>query len=354
MILKNVNLSLLLIGATFACRPSALPEESSLQSFSSGEVEYEVITATDIETVSFPFQKCRLDKGAVLKLKTNPIDNSGFSKITISSMDLSKVEVPISTGSVSISESASVMPSAVPTETRESMETPSSEKSLSDLLDEVASGGPTYKFSLTSAVACTPDSFAINAEMSVLTSSITKIERSSPVIEPSGLDSIADKVAPSSPGAYSNGYEFPLLTMPTNDWFYGAAAFGSYRSGGRLHGASDLYTPAGRTIVAIADGKVLDYYYFYSGTHALVVEHDDGRVVRYGEISSNIVPIGKRVKKGEAIARVGVMNCCNPMLHFEMYKGTATGYLTQTGANQYNRRRDIMNPQYFLDEHKRR
>ena len=128
------------------------------------------------------------------------------------------------------------------------------------------------------------------------------------------------------------------------------ARFGAGRAGGRVHAASDLYTQVGRPVKAIADGVVLDYYFFYSGTYALVVEHDDGRVVRYGEVASSLTSVGTRVKKGQTIATVGRMYCCNPMLHFEMYDGTRTGLLTQPGANMYNRRADIVNPERFLDK----
>ena len=100
---------------------------------------------------------------------------------------------------------------------------------------------------------------------------------------------------------------FPLSHRPYEDYTTGIRKFGSDRSGGgRLHAGSDLYSAVGNEVLALSDGKILDFYYFYSGTYALVVEHwygNDKRVVRYGEIShmAPSIVIGSQVRKGQKI-----------------------------------------------------
>ena len=248
----------------------------------------------------FPFKRCMLSAGTVLSLKNAPTDHGSFYKLTLNKLDfildgapsaLDDEKTPVlgSDFTVDASDSKDEDEDSSgywdePDEDYGSSDSKSG-SSLDDLLNEIASGGKTYlaqpSFNLTSTPNCTSaDTF--------LTSSILQIQKDA--LEDASPAAVVDTSSGSSDSGVSRdpssgGYVFPLAQMPYNDWFTGAAAFGSYRSGGRIHAASDLYTPAGRTVRSIANGKVLDYYYFYSGTNALVVEHDDGRVVRYGEVS---------------------------------------------------------------------
>jgi hypothetical protein len=147
---------------------------------------------------------------------------------------------------------------------------------------------------------------------------------------------------------------FPLRSRPATDYHSAPKSFGSRRSGGRRkHAGCDLYCAVGTEILAMADGLVIrGPYYFYSNTYALEVRHDNGRVVRYGEILQNVaagVGAGARVRKGQIIARVGKLkNIRNSMLHLEMYEGTRSGRLTTVG-NTYKRRADVMDPTPVLD-----
>ena len=97
------------------------------------------------------------------------------------------------------------------------------------------------------------------------------------------------------------------------------------RQGGkRYHVGMDIFCHQGDTVLAIADGKIVNFYPFYEGTNALFVEHD-GVVVNYGEVEPDFNRRfnwrkGDRVNAGQEIARVGRLN----MIHFETYRPGAT------------------------------
>ena len=127
---------------------------------------------------------------------------------------------------------------------------------------------------------------------------------------------------------------FPLSTKTTNDYRSGMARFGAGRSGGaRLHAACDLYRYTNDPILSVANGKVIrDKYYFYQGTYALEVKHQGGFVVRYGEITGKNAPntsSGSSVRAGATVGFMGKVNsnCCEPILHFELYSGKKSGAL---------------------------
>lgn len=151
-----------------------------------------------------------------------------------------------------------------------------------------------------------------------------------------------------------NCCNFPLIMRPTASYESGMRMFGARRSGGRrLHAACDLYRRINEPIEAVAPGSVIrNPYYFYQGTYALEVKHAGGFVVRYGEITGRRVKgvhAGAKVRAGQTIAYMGKVNsnCCEPMLHFELYSGRRSGSLT-VGGNKYQRRSDLMNPTKFL------
>lgn len=151
------------------------------------------------------------------------------------------------------------------------------------------------------------------------------------------------------------GAVFPLFRHPLADFHTGARYFGAPRSSGRLHAAVDLIAPYLSPIRAIADGHVVQPpYYFYLGTNALEVNHGKYGVVRYGEISSaKVIHLGSghHVRKGEVIAYVGLLDGLGwSMLHFELYRGTASGPLTVVGNPPYQRRRDLVNPTKFVEK----
>lgn len=143
--------------------------------------------------------------------------------------------------------------------------------------------------------------------------------------------------------------------MNTHNWHDEPRAFGSSRADGRKHAAIDLYAPFKTPIYAIADGEVIrPAYAFYDGTNALEVWHPGVGVVRYGEISSSKVvalPAGEKVKEGEIIAYVGLLDSLNlSMLHFELYEESAKCKQLTTQELPYNRHPALLDPTSLIDK----
>jgi len=150
------------------------------------------------------------------------------------------------------------------------------------------------------------------------------------------------------------GLVYPLFQPALAPYSTGARFFGAPRANGRLHAADDLLAPFKSKIRAIADGVVLQPpYYFYLGTNALEVHHPGVGTVRYGEISQvKSIPwkTGDKVKCGQVIAYVGLLDTGSSMIHFELYSGKASGSLTQTWNPPYQRRSDLVNPAHLVDK----
>ena len=123
---------------------------------------------------------------------------------------------------------------------------------------------------------------------------------------------------------------------------------GSYRA----HAACDLIATPETPVLAVDVGKVAYYESnFFDITDALVVEHDNGLVVRYGEISHaapGLAKPGTPVARGQVIAFVGKNSFGSAMLHIEFYAGTKVGRLSVAG-NAFVRRSDLVNPTAYLD-----
>lgn len=144
----------------------------------------------------------------------------------------------------------------------------------------------------------------------------------------------------------------PLKGGPTLDPTTGGREFGAGRSNGRYHAGVDFTAEAGRQVLAMTSGQVINIYEFYEGTKAVEVKNDDGTVARYCEISS-WVSVGGRVSKGTVVGTVMRSNTGSQMLHLEVYMGTVSGALTQTANSSnyyyvspanYQRRADLVNP----------
>lgn len=156
--------------------------------------------------------------------------------------------------------------------------------------------------------------------------------------------------------ALQPAYVFPALQRTTASYKTGQRAFGARRGGGtRSHAACDLYRVKDEAVVSVGAGKIIrDRYFFYEGTYAIEMKLADKRVVRYGEVTGRKaanVSLNKSVKKGQIIGYIGKVssNCCEPMLHFELYKGNLSGSLTQSG-NKFSRRADLIDPSKFLTD----
>lgn len=186
---------------------------------------------------------------------------------------------------------------------------------------------------------------------------------------------------------------FPLLVKPENDdmkkwgkarnWATqpgnNMATYNAGRSGTtRKHAGRDLYTNPLETVVAIADGEVLEVRDFYCETHQVSIRHTlkDGRdfIIRYGELD----PKSIKVKKGDKVVQkqelgktgkllkyikktheyVPLMKLNGEtiyMLHFEYFTGSI-GFnldknpLTDKGERNHQRRRDVFDALPILRE----
>ena len=69
-----------------------------------------------------------------------------------------------------------------------------------------------------------------------------------------------------------------------------------------MHHGIDISTPAGRPVVATADGIVL--YAARRGTYGkiVVIDHKFDMMTRYAHLSKFAVKVGTRVKRGDVIA----------------------------------------------------
>ncbi len=138
--------------------------------------------------------------------------------------------------------------------------------------------------------------------------------------------------------------------------------FGARRDGGaRAHAGIDIhyrYNGKGTPVYAMESGKVVEYSSnFYGGMQAIAVQHADGSVARYCEISTSL-RVGAKVTKGQQIATIAKSNIGgDTMLHLEIYMGTASGKLSNTSNKTYdyvpnkgyNRRRDLVDPSFVID-----
>lgn len=143
---------------------------------------------------------------------------------------------------------------------------------------------------------------------------------------------------------------FPLTQYPLDSYKNEGREFGAARSSGRKHAANDLLEYAGQSVHAVTSGEIIDYYYFYSGTYAIVVDHGQ-YVVRYGEVGG-LAPglkVGSKVTAGQKIGTVGRLYSGQSMLHFEKYTGSLKGNLTIRGNMPYQRRNDLVRPTEYLD-----
>ena len=307
--------------------------------------EYEILQDATADTFFFPFKSCRLKKGAKIKIQHKPSPLKNEYKVNIVSIIDNNPSFESTENSVGSNETGE---KSRLSKILDSIGNGPSEEGTSNVsrLDGESKNGKDAKFCDDQT---TP--FILRTTSKILKSAIDPEKNlAGERHEPSRADRGLEAPLPEPRGS-GIGHTFPLTTRPSNDWFYGTGAFGASRSWGyRLHAGSDLYTPVNRPVLAVADGVVLDYYPFYSGTNAIVVKHYDGKVVRYGEVFSTYARIGSVVKKGQKIASVGRMYCCQPMLHFELYEGTLSGSLTQYGRGRYERRADLINPQYFLEQ----
>ena len=94
-----------------------------------------------------------------------------------------------------------------------------------------------------------------------------------------------------------------------------------------MHYGIDISTPAGRPVVATADGIVL--YAARRGTYGniVVIDHKFDIMTRYAHLSKFAVKAGTRVKRGDVIAYVGNTGRSRaPHLHYEVWIDDQTAH----------------------------
>jgi len=152
-------------------------------------------------------------------------------------------------------------------------------------------------------------------------------------------------------GVDNKGYGFGKGTSG-REFLCGRPAGGNER----FHAGIDVYGDHHDLIVACEAGEVVNLYPFYPSPNPLVscliVQHDSGVVVNYGEVDPASLKkygmkVGVRVMPGQPIAAVGRM-VSDSMLHFETYpQGTKRNIsLPQSQANSLLR--GIFNPSQYL------
>jgi lipoprotein NlpD len=111
----------------------------------------------------------------------------------------------------------------------------------------------------------------------------------------------------------------PPLAWPLRGVLYGRYGVRA----GKRHDGIDIAAPEGTPVVAAAAGIVI-----FAGEQPgygaiLIVKHEGGLVTLYAHNSRLLVDEGARVKRGDAIARVGQTGrTTGPHLHFEVRDGT--------------------------------
>lgn len=99
--------------------------------------------------------------------------------------------------------------------------------------------------------------------------------------------------------------------------------FGSRSSpfggGSDWHPGIDIANSSGTTIVAAADGEVVQSEWYGGYGNMVQINHGNGITTIYGHNSQNIVHAGQVVKKGQAIAYMGSTGySTGPHLHYEV------------------------------------
>lgn len=92
-----------------------------------------------------------------------------------------------------------------------------------------------------------------------------------------------------------------------------------------LHTGIDISTNRiGDSILATADGKVIDIHYDSSLGNSVTIQHSHGFTTRYGHLRSFAVKKGQRVFQGDVIGYLGnTGKTTGPHLHYEVYLGTS-------------------------------
>lgn len=169
--------------------------------------------------------------------------------------------------------------------------------------------------------------------------------------------------APYSDNAKVNAFvseRMQTWICPVKDEFgevVGSRTFASSRgSGKRAHAGLDFVAPHGTKVYAVTSGTVQRVAVFYQNTWAVEVKNDDGSILRYCEIATDL-QVGDYVKQGDIIGTILRADSGTEMVHMEVYMGDGEGMLTQSGnrsylyvtEKNYMRRSDLVDPTFLKD-----
>lgn len=98
-----------------------------------------------------------------------------------------------------------------------------------------------------------------------------------------------------------------------------------FGGGSDWHPGIDIANSSGTTIVATADGEVIQSEWYGGYGNMVQIDHGNGITTIYGHNSRNIVRVGQVVKKGQLIAYMGSTGySTGPHVHYEVrVNGTA-------------------------------
>ena len=125
----------------------------------------------------------------------------------------------------------------------------------------------------------------------------------------------------------ANKDSIPPLALPIRDWTYaqtGASTgekINPFHKKTVQHQGLDLVAPHGTLVWCAGDGVVSSVENAKDGLGlAVTVRHSGGYETRYGQLGDSFVETGRKVKRGDAIGRVGVMPGFAPHLHYEVLR----------------------------------
>lgn len=94
---------------------------------------------------------------------------------------------------------------------------------------------------------------------------------------------------------------------------------------GRRHDGVDIRAKVGTPVASAENGEVVFAKRMRGYGNLILIKHDDDFFTVYAHNSANLVKVGKKVKKGDVIAKVGrTGRTTGPHLHFEVREGSKT------------------------------
>jgi len=126
------------------------------------------------------------------------------------------------------------------------------------------------------------------------------------------------------------------------------------RANGRKHVGIDLnFGAMNAVVVACEAGKIIAFYQFLGTVNCIIVQHDSGLVINYGEVSPNSLKefnlkVGDHVTAGQPIGRVGRCPEGDSMLHFETYPAGVTRNVSYPAGKGNDWLSNYKNPTAYL------